>query len=93
MEYTFNYDVDTTNTEVLVSQVSFKEKLTPDEEERLIASFKTGNYYTLDEDDSIRDIYDRIFDMAVQFEEQQPYGADLESELKLVNFTYPPECR
>ena len=52
MEFTFEYDVETTNTDVIIASVEFKEELTDEQAERLKASFRTGKYHFLDEDDS-----------------------------------------
>ena len=91
MEFTFEYDVKTTNTNVIIASVKFKEELTDEQAKRLKASFRTGKYHLLDEDDSIQDIYDMIYEEAIRMEEQEEYGHLVGTEVKTAFFRYPME--
>ena len=91
MEFTFNYDVETTTTNVQIASVTFKEELTRDQSERLLASAAAGKYFFLNEDESISDIYDMIHDTAIQLEEQEEYGDLVGTVVEVTNFRYPEE--
>lgn len=94
MQFTFEYEVDQGTRSSEIISVSFKEELTDEQTERLIASYKTGNFNYLDEDDSISDIYFMVEDIATQIEEQdEDYGALVGTEVKVTNFSYPEELK
>lgn len=90
MEYTFEFDVDAAAAEVNVGGASCGAELTEEQFGRAKASWETGRYTWLDEDASIRDIFDIAHRAALDWmAEDEEFGAP---ELVPARIGYPLEA-
>ena len=89
MEYTFEFDFtkEENGAKEYVS-VEFKEDLTDEEAKRLEASYNTGNFFSLYEDEEISDIYDNIMNTVGQLIVEDGIDSDDVSCIR-----YPKEIR
>lgn len=91
MILTFSFDVEKIGADEEYTTVYFKEELSEEQAERLEKSYRTGRYYSFDEDESIEDIFNMVYDIAMQLEEQEEDYE--ETSVQLTNFRYPEELR
>lgn len=91
MILTFSFDVKKTGADEEYTTVYFKEELSEEQAGRLEKSYRTGRYYSLDEDENIEDIFNMVYDIAMQLEEQEEDYE--ETSVQLTNFRYPEELR
>lgn len=84
---TFNYTIKTKD---FTTYVSMNESITQEEEHRLSMSYFDEKYTYLDEDENIKDIYERIYDQAMATEEFDEAGNPL-TDYEVCNFEYPKE--
>lgn len=89
MEYTLELDFtkEENGAREYVS-IEFKEDLTDEEAKRLEASYNTGDFFSLDEDEEISDIYDNIMNTVEQLIAED--GIDLDD---VSYIRYPKEIR
>lgn len=92
MELTFSYEVETIDTKVNIGSVRFNEFITEEAGERLKKSYEKG-YAFISDDAEIADIYDAIYESAIEIEKDQGYYDLLGTEVKLTEFLYPEEIR
>ena len=91
MKFSFEYEVETDNPQYIYTSVTILEELTQEQAERLKNSYNTGKYHYMEEDDTISDIFNEIYEIAIQLEEQDENGNPVEGEVKVLNFRYPKE--
>lgn len=90
MKFNFDYEVDHIDAkdEIEVIQASITEELNEEQTECLIASYRTGKFEYLNEDETIADIYKQISDMAREIEKDF-ISENIKFEVR--DFEYPYE--